>query len=289
MDLAGRAVGPAPPGRRRRLRRRIPPPRAARTEPRERRCRRRQSGWLRSSYPFVQLFLGPAFVKGGIGISPYLHVVRWPTSRDPRARPMSAGHEHGDARAGHRFPVRTNHKPCMKCGKLVSRAAFACRRCGKRQRIRPRTMLLVAVGLPAGRDVRGRERERAADAAARPETAPAWPKMAAAPAMPKAAAEVTASELWAAYARDRARGRSPVPRQVGGRDAASCARSSATTRAAWSRGCRPAMRSRPSTRSSRRATIPTIVGVTKGRSVSLLCVGRGALMGAPQLGGCFVR
>ena len=44
------------------------------------------------------------------------------------------------------FAVRTPHKQCVKCGKLVSRDAFACRRCGKRQRIRPRTMLLVAAG-----------------------------------------------------------------------------------------------------------------------------------------------
>ena len=34
---------------------------------------------------------------------------------------------------------------------------------------------------------------------------------------------------------------------------------------------------------------PTIVGVIKGRTVSVLCVGRGALLGSPQLGGCFVR
>jgi len=34
---------------------------------------------------------------------------------------------------------------------------------------------------------------------------------------------------------------------------------------------------------------PSQLGVVKGRFVSLLCVGRGALMGAPQLGGCFVR
>jgi ribosomal protein L40E len=39
--------------------------------------------------------------------------------------------------------MRSNYKQCMKCGKLVSRAAYACRRCGKRQRIRPRTMMLV--------------------------------------------------------------------------------------------------------------------------------------------------
>ena len=37
-----------------------------------------------------------------------------------------------------------------------------------------------------------------------------------------------------------------------------------------------------------RTTRP-MVGVIKGRPVSLFCVGRGALMGAPQLGGCFVR
>ena len=34
---------------------------------------------------------------------------------------------------------------------------------------------------------------------------------------------------------------------------------------------------------------PSLVGVIKGRPVSLLCVGRGSLMGAPQLAGCFVR
>jgi hypothetical protein len=32
-----------------------------------------------------------------------------------------------------------------------------------------------------------------------------------------------------------------------------------------------------------------IGSLVKGRSVSLLCVGRGALMGAPQLASCFVR
>jgi hypothetical protein len=34
---------------------------------------------------------------------------------------------------------------------------------------------------------------------------------------------------------------------------------------------------------------PTTIGVVKGRPVSLLCVGRGALLGAPQIAGCFVR
>jgi len=34
---------------------------------------------------------------------------------------------------------------------------------------------------------------------------------------------------------------------------------------------------------------PLLGTLTKGHSVSLLCVGRGALMGAPLLGSCFVR
>ena len=189
------------------------------------------------------------------------------------------------------FAVRGTHKQCVKCGKLVSRDAFACRRCGKRQRIRPRTMLLVAVGLPAGRDVRGRERERAADASAsaRDRARVAEDGRRAARFPEGLAADVTAPELWAEYARDAG----AADRQfrdkavVGQRDRA--LGGAGLRRQRWSRGCRPATPSRPSTRSSRRATTRPIVGVTKGRSVSLLCVGRGALMGAPQLGGCFVR
>ena len=33
----------------------------------------------------------------------------------------------------------------------------------------------------------------------------------------------------------------------------------------------------------------TVAGLSKGKSVTLLCVGRGRLIGAPQLTGCFVR
>jgi hypothetical protein len=34
---------------------------------------------------------------------------------------------------------------------------------------------------------------------------------------------------------------------------------------------------------------PALSGLAKGRPVSLLCVGRGAMMGAPLLSGCFLR
>src|SRR4029079_18960543 len=97
-----------------------------------------------------------------------------------------------------------SHKQCMKCGKLISRAAFACRRCGKRQRIRPRMMLLALTACLLG----GMFAVASASALLTPahpqETAPAWPKMAAAPVNAKASTEVTAAELWAAYARNTA-------------------------------------------------------------------------------------
>lgn len=186
------------------------------------------------------------------------------------------------------FPVSTNYKPCLRCGKLVSRAAFVCRRCGRRQRIRPRTMLLVLSVCFLG----GMFAVASATAVLVPapvqETAPAWPKMAAAPALPKASAQVTAAELWAAYARDPAaadgqfRDRSVlvngVVRSVE-RDFEGSMVARLSTGDAFE-----TVNAKLATRND-----PTLVGVIKGRPVSLLCVGRGALMGAPQLGGCFVR
>jgi ribosomal protein L40E len=186
------------------------------------------------------------------------------------------------------LPVRTAHKQCMKCGKLLSRAAFACRRCGKRQRIRPRTFVLVAsVCLVAGMFA-------IASASAlltpppQPETAPTWPKMAAAPAIPPASAQVTASELWADYARDareadrkfreKAVVVTGVVRSVE-RDFDGTMVARLSTGDAFE-----TVNAKLATRSD-----PSMIGVIKGRSVSLLCVGRGALLGAPQLGGCFVR
>ena len=182
----------------------------------------------------------------------------------------------------------TNYKQCLKCGKLVSRAAFVCRRCGKRQRIRPRTMLLVlSCFLIAGMFAMA-----SASALLNPppvqEAPPAWPKTAAAPAVPKASAQVTAAELWAAYARDTAdanrkfRDKSVVVTGVVQsieRDFEGSMVARLSTGDAFE-----TVNAKLATRDD-----PTVVGVIKGRSVSLLCVGRGALMGAPQLGGCFVR
>src|SRR5262249_4712731 len=96
------------------------------------------------------------------------------------------------------LPVRGSHKPCAKCGKLISRAAFACRRCGERQRVRPRTMVLALSGCLIAGMFAVASASALLTAPHVPETGPAWPTMA------KASTEVTAVELWAAYARDAA-------------------------------------------------------------------------------------
>jgi ribosomal protein L40E len=186
------------------------------------------------------------------------------------------------------YPTRSDHKQCLKCGKLVSRAAFVCRRCGKRQRMRPRTMLLALSGFI----VVGMFAVASASAFLTPppvpEAAPTWPKEAAAPMVPRAASQVTAAELWAAYARD------PVQADRQFRD-----KSVAVTGVVRSieRDFEGDMVARLSTGdafetvNAKLATRndPTMVGVVKGKLVSLLCVGRGSLMGSPQLSGCFVR
>jgi len=186
------------------------------------------------------------------------------------------------------YPLSGNHKQCMKCGKLVSRAAFACRRCGKKQRIRPRTMLLVLSGCLMAAMFAVASASAFLTVPNPPEVAPAWPKTAAAPPIPKASSQVTASELWAAYARNAAeadhlyRDRSVIVNGIVRsveRDYEGSMVARLSTGDAFE-----TVNAKLATRDD-----PTVVGVIKGRPVSLLCVGRGALMGAPQLGGCFVR
>jgi hypothetical protein len=186
------------------------------------------------------------------------------------------------------YPVRTSHRQCSKCGKLLSRAVYACRRCGKRQRIRPRTMVLALSGCLLAGMFAVASANALLGVQPPPETAPTWPKMAAAPSLPKASAEVTATELWSAYALDAAaadrkfKDRSLV---VNGmvRSIERDFEGSLVARLATGDAFET-VNAKLATRND-----PTMVGVTKGRPVSLLCVGRGALMGSPQLGGCFVR
>jgi hypothetical protein len=186
------------------------------------------------------------------------------------------------------YPVRVQQRRCGKCGKLVSRAAYACRRCGKNQRLRPRTILL---GLAGGLMV---AMFGAAGASAlMPQSHPAETQLP--PARPFASPvpgartpEVSASEMWTAYAHD------PTAADRAYRD-----RSLMVTGTVRSidrdyeggmvvrLGTEDAFDTVNATLAARND--PAVATLVKGRAVSLICVGRGALMGAPLLGSCFLR
>jgi hypothetical protein len=187
------------------------------------------------------------------------------------------------------YPVRVQQRRCGKCGKLVSRSAYACRRCGKSQRIRPRTILLsLSAGLMVGMFA------VASASALLPQAHPAeaQPTVAApvvtAPAAAVRGAGVSATDLWTAYSRDAA-----------GADRAYRDRSLTVTGVVRSidrnyegdmvvrLGTGDAFDTVNATLATRND--PALAGLAKGRVASLLCVGRGALMGAPLLSGCFLR
>jgi len=46
-----------------------------------------------------------------------------------------------------RVSQRSGHRRCARCGKVVSRRAIVCRRCGKQQRVNPRTAMLFVSGV----------------------------------------------------------------------------------------------------------------------------------------------
>jgi predicted nucleic acid-binding Zn ribbon protein len=185
------------------------------------------------------------------------------------------------------YPVRENHKHCAKCGKLVSKMAYACRRCGKRQRVRPRTILLglsacLMVGMFAVATA-GALAPRATEIYAAPGVTPG-----ATPTEPKATVAVDAPALWLAYSHgsweaDRQFKDRPVlvtgtvrsvDRDFEGRMVVRLN----TGDALETVNARMALRNDPAA-----------LAIVKGRSVSLACIGKGALIGAPLLGDCGVR
>jgi hypothetical protein len=227
-------------------------------------------------------FAGGAAASRGQGLK---LVKIWPKTVDATAMSVAAVRQPP-------YPVRVQQRRCGKCGKLVSRSAYACRRCGKAQRMRPRTILLVASGLLmvamftiailSGTGATARPAEKATMVGA------------AAPATPMArlvkgqTPEVNANDLWAAYTRDRVatdrlyRDRSLVV--------------SGTIRSVDRNfeGDMVVRLATPDPLETVNATLatrtdPALNGMAKGQAVSLLCVGRGGLMGAPLLGSCFVK
>ncbi len=194
------------------------------------------------------------------------------------------------------YQVRTAQRRCGKCGKLVARSAYACRRCGKSQRVRPRIILLglaalLMVGMFAVASASALfGPTRAAESSGPFLAAGASPRTPPAPRVSGSVAEreIGAAELWMAYSRDPA-----------GSDLAFVDHSLLVTGTIRSvdRDFQGRMVARLNTGDAFEtvnATMatradPALVGVSKGRAVSLLCVGRGMLMGAPLLGSCFVR
>ncbi len=189
------------------------------------------------------------------------------------------------------YPVRDNHKHCAKCGKLVSRAAYACRRCGKRQRIRPRTILLVLsacliVGMFAVASAGVVLTPPRPPDSASPAAGGGVPASGEFPSLPAVA--VDASELWMTYsqgAADADRRFKDRPLLVTGtvrsveRDYEGRMVVRLNTGDAFE-----TVNARMALRNDRAA-----LAIVKGRPVTLACVGRGTLIGAPLLGDCGVK
>ncbi len=184
------------------------------------------------------------------------------------------------------------HKRCAKCGKLVSRSSMRCRRCGQRQRWSRRKLLLAssvaliaamfAIAINTTFFPNGRVAESSVPTAATHAT----PRALLASRLANATS-VTASDLWMAYMRDPAaadrmfRDRSVV---VSGRIRAIDRDFDGGTLVRLSTGdAMDTVNAKLATQDS-----PAVLGVHKGREISLLCVGRGAAIGVPLLGGCMI-
>jgi hypothetical protein len=187
------------------------------------------------------------------------------------------------------YPVRVQQRRCGKCGKLVSRSAYACRRCGKNQRIRPRTILLcLAVGLMVGMFA------VASAGALLPQAHPAEATTVPPAPVPRPsvaalrATEISASELWAAYVHDATTAdRSYRDRSLTVTGLVRSIDRNYEGDLVVRLGTGDAFDTVNATLATRND--PALTGLAKGRVASLLCVGRGALMGAPILASCFLR
>jgi hypothetical protein len=203
------------------------------------------------------------------------------------------------------YPVRAHHKRCAKCGKLVSRAVYQCRRCGKRQRVRPRTIMLALAGClmvgmfavaTASTLFTSHPVETASlpILAGGPEAVPAPTAIGDATVRPGhtapdtgRSANLSAADLWMEYARDPAgadRRFRDRPVVVSGTvrsierdfDGRLMVRLS-TGEGLDTVNAKLAMRNDPAI---------SVLG--KGKPLSLGCVGRGALIGSPLLANCSV-
>lgn len=190
------------------------------------------------------------------------------------------------------YPVRVQQRRCGKCGKLVSRAVYACRRCGKSQRLRPRIILLGLAGvlMIAMFGVAGASAllPGSHPMEALPVPAPARGALTRLPAATSGTPRVTATELWAAYSLDAlSADRSYRDRSLVVTGTVRSVDRNYEGDMVVRLGTGDAFDTVNATAAARND--PALAAVAKGSTVSLICVGHGALMGAPLLSGCFVK
>ena len=186
-----------------------------------------------------------------------------------------------------RVSRRASHRRCARCGKVVSRRALQCKRCGKKQRINPRSALLGVAGLfvialfgvatanqriPFGL---GGRRANAGPEPWAPYTAP----------RDTAHATMTAAELWALYNDDSAAADARFKNKTV---------AITGTVADVRRDYRGDIMLRLSTGDALETVRAAIVNhddsgrsiPIRGQVVSLQCTGRGKLIGSPVLDSC---
>jgi tRNA_anti-like len=188
---------------------------------------------------------------------------------------------------------RSRHRRCARCGKVVSRRAIVCRRCGKQQRVNPRTTMLALAGFflialfgvaTVGSQVPNLRR-RFGRAHAAEATPPRDAVSQATTAGLAAGTILTATELWDLYNLDAdkadARFRDKTVNVTG-------------TVADVRHDFRGNLLLRLSTSEPFDNVRATVLGrddgprplATRGQVVTLHCTGHGALIGAPLLEGC---
>jgi hypothetical protein len=193
-------------------------------------------------------------------------------------------------------PVRTHvsrkgaHRRCARCNKVVSRRTLVCRRCGKRQRIDPRALVMGCAGLfligifavaTAGAQLPfPRLGRKAADASP---SAP--PASAGSAAQGPAIEAVTATELWGLYNLDPSRADARFknrPVAVSGRvtEVRQDYHGNFIVRLGTDQPF-DAVRATVMNRHDLGRSVPVV-----GQTVALNCTGHGALIGSPILDAC---
>jgi hypothetical protein len=189
-------------------------------------------------------------------------------------------------RAASQISRRSSHRRCARCGKVVLRQALVCKRCGKKQRVNPRSILLGLAGLfvlalfviatASQRLPFGLGRARG--------STESWsPYVASGHEATRGA--MTAAELWALYNDDASAANArfknkPVAITGTVTDVRRDFRGNYMLRLATGDALETVRATIVSHDDSGRS-IPT-----RGQIVSLRCMGRGALIGSPMLDGC---